>query len=306
VTTPSAVISSTAAAASNQIIVAALVQGQSYFWHVRPRTVGSTSTTAQLHPGAWSDTMQFAVASQGAPSQPQPQLPADNSTMPNLGPTQLSWNNPAGTVQFHIQVLPLNNDGPGIDLIIGDPAQVASASYTIQPPVKGQGNYIMLPGATYNWRVRTTTKSGSISLTDPSWGPFSDVRTFKTPRPNAGTIQLQPVTPSATPSLSWKDSNVNDFYYEVQLSQDRTFNADPNTATAAVYWNLIHGGLTNPLNSYMLPAGVTLEKGKTYFWRVRQRVQATALGADEPGIGWTATAENTVRRRPRSNKETSF
>jgi hypothetical protein len=289
VTTPSAVISSTAAAASTQIIVAALVQGQSYFWRVRARTVGSTAATAQLHPGAWSAPAQFAVASQGAPSSPTLQLPSDNATLPNMGPTMLSWNNPAGTVQFEIQVLPLNNDGPAIDLIIGDPAQVASASYTIQPPVLGQGNYVMLPGATYNWRVRTTTKAGSIGVTDPSWGPWSDVRTFKTPRPNAGTITLQPVTPSATPTLVWKDANVNDFYYEVQLSQDRTFNADPATATAAVYWNLIHGGLTNPLNSYQLPAGVTLEKGKVYYWRVRQRVQATPLGADEPGIGWTAT-----------------
>src|SRR5207244_10256923 len=105
------------------------------------------------------------------------------------------------------------------DRTIARPARVACASSTIPPPIMGQGNYVMLPGATYNWRVRTTTKSGSISVTDPAWGPWSDVRTFKTPRPNAGTITLQPVTPSATPTLTWKDSNVNDFYYEVQLSQ---------------------------------------------------------------------------------------
>jgi hypothetical protein len=265
-----------------------LVDGQKYYFRVRAEGVGTTSPGVE-DDGPWSQVRSFSVGNVGAPTAPAPQLPADNSTMPNLGPIQLSWNNPSGATQFEIQVIPLNNDGPGIDLIIGDPALVAAASYTIQPPVMGQGNYIILPGATYNWRVRTSRAPGSIGPTDPSWGPFSDVRTFKTPRPNAGTISVQPVTPSDTPTIEWKDSNVNDFYYEVQLSQDRTFNADPASATAAVYWNLVHGGLSNPLDSWTLPSGVTLEKGKTYYYRVRQRVQATALGADEPGIPWSGT-----------------
>lgn len=275
--------------ASGGTFNAALSQGNTYYWRVRVRGVGPSLGGADLSyaAGAWSNTASFAVGSHGAPTAPAPQLPADGTTMPNLGPIQLSWNNPSGTTQFHVQVLPLNNDGQAIDLIIGDPAQVAAATYTVQPPVMGQGNYVILPGAAYNWRVRTTTKSGEVSVVDPSWGPWSDVRTFKTPRPTAASIQVQQVTPSATPTVSWKNSNVNNFYYEVQISQDRTFNADPATATAAVYWNLIHGGLTNPLNSYTLPAGTTLEKGKTYYARVRQRVQATALGADEPGIGWS-------------------
>jgi hypothetical protein len=95
------------------------------------------------------------------------------------------------------------------------------------------------------------------------------------------------VTPSANPTISWKDSNVNNFYYEVQLSQDRTFNADPATATEAVYWNLVHGGESNPLNSWTVPSGFGLEKGQTYYARVRTRVQATPLGPDEPGVSWS-------------------
>ncbi|MCX6020680.1 MAG: hypothetical protein NTZ05_02915, partial [Chloroflexi bacterium] len=75
------------------------------------------------------------------------------------------------------------------------------------------------------------------------------------------------------------------FYYEVQLSQDSSFNVDPATATAAVYWNLIHGGQTDPLDSWTSPE---LERGQTYFWRVRQRLQATALGLAEPGVAWSA------------------
>jgi len=56
VTTPSAVVSSTAAGATNQIIVAALVQGQSYFWRVRARTVldcclGAAPSGCVVHAG---------------------------------------------------------------------------------------------------------------------------------------------------------------------------------------------------------------------------------------------------------------
>lgn len=261
-----------------------LVQGNTYYWAVRVKAAEGATFE-----GPWSAIQSFSVASQGAPTSPQPQLPLDGSTMPNLGPTQLSWNNPAGTVQFHIQVLPLNNDGPAIDLIIGDPDMVRSQSFTVLPPVMGQGNYIILPGSTYNWRVRTTTLSGSIGVNDASWGPWSDIRTYKTPRPSAASIQVMAPSPECAATVCWKDSNTSNFYYEVQVSTDRTFNADPATATAAVYWNLVHGGLSNPLNSWSLPSGTSLESGKTYYARVRQRVQATPLGADEPGIGWSTT-----------------
>lgn len=283
-------VPSSAAAVIAQAAVS-FSQSNTYYWRVRSRGVGPSMAVADLtrSQGPWSPSFSFAVGSQGAPTLPEPRLPADGTTMPNLGPIQLTWNNPSGTAQYHIQVTPLSNDGPGIDLIIGDLAQVASAMYTIMSPVMGQGNYVLLPGATYNWSVRTTNKQGNISSTDPSWGPWSVIRTFKTPRPSAASLTLNPVTPSATPTLSWKDSNTSNFYYEIQLSQDRTFNVDPATATAAVYWNLIHGGVTDPLNSWKT-AGLTLENGKTYFWRVRQRVQATPNGPDQVGISWTATA----------------
>ncbi|MCX6021067.1 MAG: hypothetical protein NTZ05_04945 [Chloroflexi bacterium] len=273
---------------SNTVTVTALVQGNTYWWRVRVRSIGLTSPGA-LGQGPWSQPSSFAVANQGALLSPQPQLPANGSTVLDLA-TTLRWNNPAGTVQHQLQVIPLNYDGPGIDLVISEPAMVAGASFDVLAPVMGQGNYVILPGATYNWRIRTTTKSGSLSPVDPSWGPWSAIWTFKTPRPNAASITLASVTPSATPTLTWRDIRASNFYYEVQLSQDKTFNNDPITATAAVYWNLVHGGVTTPLNSWTVPPGVSLEKGKTYWWRVRQRVQATELGAEELGVGWTAPA----------------
>ncbi|MCX6024135.1 MAG: hypothetical protein NTZ05_20865, partial [Chloroflexi bacterium] len=64
------------------------------------------------------------------------------------------------------------------------------------------------------------------------------------------------------------------FYYEIQLSSDPLFNTDPFSATAAVYWNLIHGGQTSPQNSWAVPASARLDAdGRRYYWRVRPRVQ---------------------------------
>jgi len=222
---------------------------------------------------------------------PEPQLPTNNTTTANMGPILVSWNNPPGTTQYHIEVRPAGDDGPGIGLIISDAAMVASASYTIQPPKFGAGNYVMLPGATYNWRVRTSGSTTSIGVTDSSWGPWSAVFTFKTPRANAGTIQLvkpingQVVT-DRTPTLEWKDSNSQMFYYEVQLSSDSDFGAGPRGPFTAVQHQLVHAGESNPPGSYTSP--VTLKPGMHY-WRVRQRTQATLLGPEEPGIAWSPT-----------------
>lgn len=272
-----------------------LIAGNRYYWRVRTETINGAEFE-----GPWSETRTFSVGTPGgAGSTPTLQLPLDGSTTPNVGPIQFSFNRPSGTTQYQIRILPLNNDGPGINMIIGDPALVGAGTFTAQPPVMGQGNYVLLPGSTYTWQVRASTATGSITEADGSWGPWSDVRTFRTPRPNAGTISLDAVgtgnvTTDTTPTLSWKDSNVNNFYYEIQLSGDPAFNQNPATAISFVYHNLIHGGVSNPLNSWTVPDGAALPKGR-FYWRVRQRVQATPLGADEPGVGWSGTARFVVQ-----------
>ncbi|MCX6020679.1 MAG: hypothetical protein NTZ05_02910, partial [Chloroflexi bacterium] len=144
----------------------------------------------------------------GGTSLPLPQLPVNASTLPNLGPTTLSWVNTAGAVQYQVQVVPVGNDGPGINLIIGDPATVASGAFVIAPPVFGQGNYIILPGATYTWRVRTTSNAGSVTENDPTWGPWSEMRSFTTPRPTAGSIRdFKAAFNNGTATVSWQDQN---------------------------------------------------------------------------------------------------
>ena len=208
----------------------------------------------------------------------------DKANLPGLA-TQLSWNNPAGVTQVHIQVTPLNGDGPAINLIVN-----ATDSYNVPAPVYGTGPYVMLPGATYTWRLRTTGATGSVGEFDTSWGPWSTPYSFTTAKPNAGSIGLvSPIngaaTSDTTPTLEWKSSNVSDFYYEVAMSSDVNFGEQG--AKAPVYMNLIHGGVSTPANSWTVPDANALPKGQ-YYWRVRQRVQATSLGSAETGIAWSS------------------
>ena len=70
----------------------------------------------------------------------------------------------------------------------------------------------------------------------------------------------------------------------MQVSKDANFVTNPATATAAVYWELKHGGVTVPLNSYVIPGQFPLERASTYYWRVRPRVQADGTPA-----AWTPT-----------------
>lgn len=67
---------------------------------------------------------------------------------------------------------------------------------------------------------------------------------------------------------------------EVQVSRDPAFGADPGAPF--LYWELRHGGITNPPNSYSIPEQYPLEPGTTYHWRVRPRVQG-----DGTAVGWS-------------------
>ncbi len=70
-----------------------------------------------------------------------------------MGPITLVFDLPAGTTQYHLQVIPFKGDGPGANLI-----RNAESSFTLQPPTLGVGPYVMLPGLTYTWRLRATDK----------------------------------------------------------------------------------------------------------------------------------------------------
>lgn len=206
--------------------------------------------------------------------------PTNGATMSTLGGT-LTWTNPSGALQYEIMVVPFNNDGPGIHLI-----RNAEESYTIAAPNFGAspGNYVMLPGMSYMWQVRTT------AVPDPSpsdWSSWAS-STFRTPVASSATITLNGMagatTSSLNPTLSWTDSNRQTFYYEVQVSQDSSFTTNPAAARAMVYWELRHGALSDPENSYTIPSQFPLADETVYFWRVRPRVQG-----DGTPVAWSPT-----------------
>ena len=198
--------------------------------------------------------------------------PGEGANLNRLG-TTLTWENPPGTTQYQIQIRPFNDDGPGINLI-----RVPETRYDVSEPVFGVGNYVMLPGMSYTWKVRASSKSTSAPEDDPSWGVWSQSRTFKTPPPSSSTItSLSPADGAAAagPSVTvrWDNSAKDIFYYEVQMSGDPSFNSDPATATSFVFHLLWHAAESDPPNSYTsppLPAGA-------YFWRVRPRVQGDGI-----------------------------
>ena len=200
----------------------------------------------------------------------------------SMGPL-LQWTQPPRTTWFQVQVIPFNEDGPGINLVIGDRALVRGAQYQVLGPNFGGAdpNYVMLPGMTYLWRVRTTTVL--TNPTEADWSAWA-VSSFKTPPASSSTIT--PVAPPAfgevstlTPTLTWANSNTTVFYYEVQVSKDYEFG--PN---AFLYSEYVHGGASTPPNSYVVPEAFPLEAGEIYYWRVRPRIQ----GDGDP-LPWSAT-----------------
>src|SRR3990172_10990231 len=149
-------------------------------------------------------------------SSPTLNSPAAGATLSTFGPA-LSWTNPSGARQAHLQVIPSNNDGPSVDVYFGSSA----SSFQIPPPPQWYG---MLPSMTYTWRVRVSDATTAVGLDDPSWSQWAQ-RTFRTPSVNSSTIKA--VVPSIdagvstlTPVLQWSNTRTDVFYYEVQLSKD--------------------------------------------------------------------------------------
>ncbi len=244
------------------------------------------------------------IVQQPPPTPPSLNGPADSARLESFGPT-LSWTNGPGATQVHLQVVPFNNDGPGVNVVLGSPA----TSFAIPAPPQWYG---LLPDMSYTWRVRT---SNALAPADPaqdaSWTSWSE-RQFRTPAVTGAIVS--PVSPTGggsvntrTPTLQWASSRSDVFYYEVQVSRDPLFGP-----SAFLYHELRHGGVTAPPNSYTVPSGFPLEAGVMYHWRVRPRVQgdgtplawppawsfttspAAALPTPTPSLTATATAVPTA------------
>jgi len=248
----------------------------------RLRLVSFSLLLALFGSPAWSlaDSLNADAA-----SPPTLATPLNGATIDSLS-TRLSWANPQGTTQLQVQLIPYNNDGPGMDVYFGMPV----SGLTLPAPPQWYG---MLPDMGYTWRVRTSNAPGSLALDHPSWSGWAQA-TFRTPKASTAGVALTAPAPSALgvaqPAVLQWSGPQEYFYYEVQLSSDPTFNTDPATASAAVYWVLVHGGMTVPANSYTLPAGASLQPETTYYWRVRPRVQGDGVPATWPAASSFATA----------------
>ena len=199
----------------------------------------------------------------------------------------LTWTNPPGTTQYQLQVIPFNNDGPGIDFVRG-----VETSYFIKAPDFGaaEGNYVMLPDMTYVWRVRTTSVTSPPAEKDWSAWSVSTFHTGKAPTDVVERVspQAQETVDSLTPTLQWTNADKTVFYYEVQVSKDPNFGTN-----AFLYWERRHGGVTTPPNSYTIPAQFPLEAGTIYYWRVRPRIQG-----DGVALPWLQTYMFKTQDRP--------
>ena len=145
------------------------------------------------------------------------QVPVPGITGPNnsdasggLAP-KLQWTVPTGAQWYHLQVIPFNQDGPGIDLLVGDPDQVAAGSYQVAAPRIGGGNYVLLPGMSYVWRIRSSPSTAAVGITDPVWSDWAS-GSFRTPAPSSrGITATAPAEGSAvanlTPALTWNNSD---------------------------------------------------------------------------------------------------
>ena len=254
-----------------------------YFCRIHPFMKGTVVVTQAEPPPPQPTSTPQPTATPAPTASPEPSLgqpglasPPNGSALGDFNPT-LSWTLPQGATQYHLVVTPANNDGPGIS-IIGN----AVSSFSIPPPPQWYG---LLPDMGYTWMVRVTDASVSVGVGDPSWGPWSEAASFHTPKVSSGAIsEVAPAegttVDTLTPTLQWRNSNPNLFYYEVQVSKDSSFNTNPATATAMVYWELRHGGVTNPPNSYTVPSAFPLEPNTRYFWRVRPRVQGDGTPVD--------------------------
>jgi len=211
------------------------------------------------------------------PSAPSLTTPADGQVLPDFSPT-LEWADPPGgtVTQTHLQIVPFNNDGPGVDLILS----ISEDRFQLPPPPNWYG---LLPDLSYTWRVQASDAPVSVGTNDPSWSDWSPQWTFRTSPIGAASISLMEpgfdaTIGTLTPTLVWGDSNPNAWYYEIQISRDPLFGSG-----AFLYWELRHGGVTSPPRSYQVPGQFPLEAGQRYFWRVRPRVQG-----DGTPVPWSA------------------
>lgn len=194
---------------------------------------------------------------------------------------------PGGTrwVKLYLE----QEDGEAVTMVYGS-KDIFEKLRKGQFRIENLSKYILQPDQKVRVRIWISNEEQRPAWESPAWQnhkvrptltvPASPAEKFyRTPKADSTTIS--PVnltngeqTADLTPTVKWRNSNTDTFYYEVQLSGDPEFNMDPATAKSFVYWNLVHGGITDPANSWTVPDSAKLPPGR-YYWRVRPRIQGS-------------------------------
>ena len=260
-------------------IATPLEPGAGYRWRVRTNPYPPAQSIFTWSPWSyeftfmtpggktWSDTAAIRLLS-----------PTNGTLASTITPT-LSWLPPPGSTHFQMIITPDGNEAGSIRFV-----EKITTQYAVPGPPHWYG---MLPDALYYWRIRANNSPVPVPDDHPSWGPWSDVWAFRTPIPSSAVIG--PASPShegtvssTTPTLVWGNPNDQVFYYEIQVSKDASFTTDPLRAWTSVYWETVHGGMSKPKNSYAVSPRYPLEKGATYYWRVRPAVSNASKE-----VGWS-------------------
>lgn len=225
---------------------------------------------------------------------------ADQTISLNKMEVPVSVEIPGGTTYLKLWLQ--QEDGADIKLILSDKAvleRIRAGEFKIEAQ-SGIGKWVLQPDQKVTEIVSVSNEDKEPDWDSPAWVSYearpglmapasSAQRTYRLPSTDSKLITaLSPQSGenvnSINPKVQWYDGDTNIFYFEIQLSKDSSFNTDRDTAIAPVYWNLVHGGLSTPPNSWTVPEGADLDPGTQYYWRVRARIQ----GSGTP-VEWSQT-----------------
>ena len=221
---------------------------------------------------------------------------ADSIIQLNSMELSIAANIPGGTKWLKVNLT--QEDGPAYTMIFGDSRIIEAINdgkFKLSPEV-GVKDQIQLPGQLATLEVSVSNEDQQPDWNSPAWTTYrarpglvvpAKVAIQKYRLPNKGSETITAISPQSwetipttQPSFRWSNSDPSVYYYEFRLSKDKGFNIDPETAIAPVYHLLVHGGVTNPRNSYTLPPEVVLEDNTEYFYQLRPRAQGSANPAE--------------------------
>ncbi len=218
----------------------ALSAASTYRWRVRATNAVGPSTL-------WS--MVFTFRTPLGPMAPRPLTPRPGLMLTNLTP-QLTWTDVLGAVSYDVQMSRV----PTFATVVVQSTGLGTALFDVPA-----GS--LLGTATYYWRVRVTTATGTSR--------WSTLGIFRTPTgPRAGPMPLPVAPPSLTPTLSWRNVVLGATSFDVQVS------TTPRFTTLLVNQTAVAGTSTTLV--------APLSPLTNYYWRVRG---VNAFGASPWRIG---------------------